>query len=353
MEGGFNNQLSDAARDVLLSFYTLGEWINVGDMEPAFRSLHRFRTKKYNRSARPGEFRDALRELDGAFLKYESGDASYLNPSIREFIAALITEDADTGEDLLHAAIRFRQVAAMKELADQHPDSPVAKLFGASISVLPQLLRALLQAPAIRWEKTRSGMTGHLIDLGNESRIGFIAELSKAFMSLPMVELVTQASEQLIIGWNGVVPEFTTVLHLLERLRKLPWVLAHGGRALYRRLLEEMLGHLTYATAADWLVLSDLPKQSMGWTPENQAVLDQAFQEYCDEGFDEERSNTGDRDEMGGLLSSLMELGTKRNHNFSKEIRRLQEDIVEAEEEQHSESLCRRQLSKRCCGGSP
>jgi hypothetical protein len=34
-----------------------------------------------------------------------------------------------------------------------------------------------------------------------------------------------------------------------------------------------------------------------------------------------------------------MELGTKRNHNFTKEIRRLQEDIAEAEEEEHSESL--------------
>ena len=100
-----------------------------------------------------------------------------------------------------------------------------------------------------------------------------------------------------------------------------------------------MLGHLTFATAADWLVLSDLPKQSMGWTPENQAALDQAFQEYCDEGFDEERSNTGSSDEMGALLGSLMELATKRNHNFSKEIHRLQEDIAEAEEEEHSESL--------------
>ena len=199
-----------------LSFGTLGEWINVGDMEPAFRSLHRFRRKKYNRTGGPGEFRDALRELDGAFLTYGAGHASYLNPSIREFIAALITEDPDTAEDLLYSAIRFRQVAALKELADQRPDSPIAKLFAASVDILPQLLRALLQAPAIRWEKSRSGMSGHLIDIGSESRIGFIAELSEAFTSLPMVELVTQASEQLIIGWNSVVPEFTTVLHLLE-----------------------------------------------------------------------------------------------------------------------------------------
>ena len=53
----------------------------------------------------------------------------------------------------------------------------------------------------------------------------------------------------------------------------------------------------------------------------------------------EERSNIGDRDEMGAFLNSLIELGAKRNRNFSKEIRRLQEDIAEAEEEEHSETL--------------
>ena len=86
-------------------------------------------------------------------------------------------------------------------------------------------------------------------------------------------------------------------------------------------------------------MLSGLPAQSTGWAAENQATLDQAFQKYCDEGFSEERSNTGNSDEMGALLSSLMELGARRNYNFSKEVRRLQEDIAEAEEEEHSESL--------------
>ena len=337
--GAFKNQISDAARDVLLAFYTLGEWVNVGEIEPAFRSLHRYKTTRYNRPSGPGEFRDALRELDGAFLTYGSGYASYLNPSIREFIASLISDDRDTAEDLLHSAIRFNQVEALKELSEQHPDSALAKVFAASAATMPRLLGTLLLSPSMRWEKSREGTRGYSIDMGNEARIGFIAELSEAFSSTPLLELATKASEQLVVGWNGITPEFTTVMHLLKKLQGLEWFVAHGGKAVHLRLLNEMLEHVVYASTADWIALSDLPKWAKGWSEENQASLDAGFQEYLDQGYDDERSNAGTTDEMGALMESLTELGKKRHLDFSGRIRRLQEDIAEAEEEDRSESL--------------
>ncbi len=39
----FRNQLSNAARHLLLSFYTLGEYTDIIDLEPAFYALHRHR----------------------------------------------------------------------------------------------------------------------------------------------------------------------------------------------------------------------------------------------------------------------------------------------------------------------
>lgn len=54
--GAFRNQLSDAARDILLSFYTLGEWIDIIDLEPAFKSVHRHRASKYNKSTAAERF---------------------------------------------------------------------------------------------------------------------------------------------------------------------------------------------------------------------------------------------------------------------------------------------------------
>lgn len=336
--GAFRNQISDAARHVLLSFYTLGGWVNVGDIEPAFRSLHRHRAAKYNKSTEPDDFRKALRELDGAFLSYGSGHATYLNPSIREFVGALITHDQDTAEDLLNSAIRFSQIDELKELADRHPDDPIGQVFGGSADLLANLLRKLLPTPSMRWEKTRHGMTGHVIDMGTESRIGFLAQLFDKYESNPFMDLASEASQQLLAKWASVVPEFTTVIRLLEDLPNNECFMANGGMEIYHALLGEMLKHLTYATAADWLELSELPKKTLQWTDENEATLDREFKAYCESGYDDERSNCSDSDEMGNLKTSLEELGAKRKYDFSKKIKLLEQDMAEADEDS-SESL--------------
>lgn len=64
--------------------------MNTDDLEPVFIALHRYSAARYNHQIRPGDFRRALQELDGAFLSYNRGHASYLNPSVRDFVASVI-----------------------------------------------------------------------------------------------------------------------------------------------------------------------------------------------------------------------------------------------------------------------
>jgi hypothetical protein len=338
--GAFRNQISDAARHVLLSFYTLGEWTDVIDIEPAFRSLHRYRAAKYNQPIAPGDFRNALRELDGAFLSYSSGHASYLNPSLREFVAVVISEDADTAEDLLYSAIRFSQIAELRKLAVQHPDSALGRLFASISESMPSLLRPLLQGPTTRWEKSRSGgMTGHVVDMGGEARIGFLVEMSEAQHSKQLLDLASLASDHLAAGWNTVVPEFSSLIRLFSTICDSTWFVAHGGQKIYRKLLEGMLNHLTFANAADWVQIAELPKSGMEWNMDDQSKFDQGLKEYCENGIDDERSNSTGIDEMREFAISLEQLGSTLGHDFSKEIRQLEEDIAEVEEEEESESL--------------
>jgi hypothetical protein len=131
----------------------------------------------------PKDFRNALQELDGAFLSYGAGYASYLNPSIREFIASLISEDRDTAEDLLSSAIRFKQVANLWELSTVRPACELTASFASNPELLTQSLQRLLQGPSIRWEKSRDGLRGFPLDMGDEARIGFLVELSEAHKS--------------------------------------------------------------------------------------------------------------------------------------------------------------------------
>ncbi len=127
----FDNQISGAARHALLALYTVGQWAETVDLEPAFVALRRHCAAKYNERTVAGEFRRALHELDGAFFSYSSNHASFLNPSIREFVASVIAGDRDTAEDLLASAIRFKQVVALWELAQAHPENALATVLKA------------------------------------------------------------------------------------------------------------------------------------------------------------------------------------------------------------------------------
>jgi hypothetical protein len=329
----FSKQISQAARDVLLGFYTLGEWVSISDLEPVFRSLHQHRATRYNQPIAPGDFRNALQELDGAFLSYSSGHGSYLNPSIREFIAGIISGDRDTAEDLVSSSVRIKQVVNLWELSKAQPESQLSAVISESTVGFVKLLSRLLRGPSIRWEKTRHGeLRGYPIDFGDESRIGFLADLAEDLQSRELLALMRQASSELVAGWNQTVPDFTGILRLLAQLGKNTWVMGSGGRDTYHRLVQELLEHLTFATASDWIELVKLPEAALDWTAGQQSILDKELKEYCENGVKDDRYNRNEPDDMSELRDSLGSLGEKIGYNFSYHIQRLEENIAEKEE---------------------
>ena len=329
----FSKQISQAARDVLLAFYMLGDSVSIANLEPAFRSLHQYRATRYHQPIAPGDFHSALQELDGAFLSYSNGYGSYLNPSIREFIGGIISEDRDTAEDLMNSSIHVKQVSNLWELSKTQPESKLSTVFSENTAKLTTLLSGLLRGPSIRWEKTRRGeLRGYPIDMGEESRIGFLADLAEDQQSGELLNLTRQAMTELVAGWNRQIPDFTGIMRLLPELSKNTWVIANGGRGSYCQLVQTLLGHLTFATASDWIELVKLPRVALDWTVDQQDILDKELKEYCVNGVQDDRYNRNDADEMNELRDSLSSLGEKIGYNFSYHIQRLEEDIAEKEE---------------------
>src|SRR5690606_4348547 len=83
----FEEQISDAARNVLFALYAHPYGEDITDLEVSWQSLHRHASTKYNFAISPRDFRRALSELEGSFIKIgEQQDIHYLNPSIRDFI---------------------------------------------------------------------------------------------------------------------------------------------------------------------------------------------------------------------------------------------------------------------------
>lgn len=96
----FERNLSQAARNLLMVLATLPHECFTDDLETAFQTYNLSYAKAFGATITPQDFRAALKELDGDFLKYDAQDLGvivrFTNPSaadyVRQHIAMSTTE---------------------------------------------------------------------------------------------------------------------------------------------------------------------------------------------------------------------------------------------------------------------
>lgn len=329
----FENQISSAARHLLLVLYTLGHWIGGGNLELAFDAFRQHCAGKYNEYIAVGEFRRTLQELDGAFLSYDQGHVSFLNPAIREFIASVIMEDRSVAEDLLTSAIRFEQVIALWELAKAGPETALPSVFRSDLELLFNVLTRLLPTSHLRWEKMGKGsQRGYYNDIAFAGKTEFLVEFATDNQSAQFAKLAVQASGELAASWNNDVPDFATAIHLFAKIGDNTWFLAQGGREAYRRLVDSLMNELDYATADDWLSMVEFPDDALDWTEADEKRFRKALNYYCTSGVDDELSNSTTVDELSALKDSLDELMNKHGLDLRYAFYQAEEKLAELEE---------------------
>lgn len=329
----FRHQISDAARHVLLSFNTCGEWTDTIDLEPAFIALHRHNAAKYHHRIGAGDFHQALKELEGAFLSYSKGHASYLNPSVRDFVASVITNESETAEDLVNSAVRFKQVVNLWKLAASRPDSKLWAVLTTNSDLLCRSLSRLVVGPCIRWEKMSDGTrAGYPIDVFDEGKLGFLAEMASVHQSTYLAEMASQMTETLVSGWENQIIEFGPVLRLLAVIAENHWFLNHGGREVYQKLLTGVLDGLAFAKADDWLDLLAFRAKALGWDDVGKNRLAMELRCYEENGVSDERYDCSTVDELTGLRESLYKLCNEYGLDLNYQIELLDDEIAEREE---------------------
>jgi hypothetical protein len=328
----FRNQISEPARALLFTVYSLGGWTEARDLEFPFMSLRRRQATKYHWSTRPREFRDALEEMDGAFLSYRSGHASFLNPSIREFIGSLIANEAEIVRDIIESALRFKQIEHLWELSTAHQSSALPEFLRSNAQLLLATLTRLLNAPETRWEKHSDGSTmGYAIDTSPEWRIVFVLTIAEAWHSVLFLDFAAKAADGLVQNWTRSRADFLPALHLLAAFKDKRWVQQDGGIRIYRAVLSGLLENLEYAHGTEWGKMLAFSETALEWTEADEARLTAAFTQYQTSGVNDDIWNCSSPKEASELRDALQEMQTKFGIDFSQEVCELDEQIYEEE----------------------
>lgn len=328
----FETQISNAARNLLLTLYSIGEWADVVDLEPAFEAIHRGTCDRYHRSRSAGDFRLALQEVDGAFLSYRSGHATFLNPSIRDFTAGVFCKTPAIALDMLVDATRFKQVGNLWDLAKERQDQPLLAVLHANASLLRTHIERLMYGESLRWENTPNGRRGYYVDTGEEARLDEIVEIAEVLHDLTFVALARIYVTFLIAHWDGGDIDIGATVRTLRAMKEKTWFWNQGGRSIYRVGVDGLLAHLSAAGAQDWITLLDFPRNAPEWTETDEKQLSAGLEHYRCHGVEYEWDSCSDVSDLDELRGALVGLNERFGVDFALTIALIESDIAEREE---------------------
>lgn len=334
----FRNQISDSARDLLLTMYSMGEWgVQLDELKGAFEVAHKGACERYTRPRGSNDFRLALDELDGSFLQYSNGRASFLNPTIRDFTAGVFCGMPALVLEIIEDSARFQQIGNLWRLSQQSCGENIRAALAANSQTLITAAGRFSASASMQWISGGGRKVGHFVDTQMEWRLNSIIEWCEAFKEEHFVDLARAFAQSIPEKWKTDGTEFGAITQLLDTMKECPWFLSNGGMHLYRFILDSTLARLFLAGSTDWRYIMELRESAIGWTPEDEKLLRDGLSHYRCSGVDEERENCGSVSTLTELVESLTELDSKYSLGFARTIADIQQEIDEREERQNSE----------------
>lgn len=302
----YERQVSDAARSLLLALFSLGGFAGLDLLEGAFAKLHDERCRRYGLHNRPGDFRNALQELTGAFVTLEEKyTVRVLDPSVLDLMNTVVGEAPENAMDVVLGASEFGQIARVWGLSKTTKGGSIHRLLGAEVKRL---------VPAVRGCLVRRPQPGALRGLGAgwsalKDRLSVVVEMADKMPSSGMVGLIDDLVAEMANSWKVSGPQF-------EEGREILGVLAGSdslGRGKAERLCKIVRKAMLQAMEEDSFWLNDLiGMESMVEefeVPEAASkAIRRAMERYESEVFDDELSQCDSAEAFDTLAGSLEDL---------------------------------------------
>ena len=198
-EQAFAKSLSQAARNLLVVFATLPHECFMQDIEAAYLAYNFAYAKSFAASISPQDFRAALKELEGDFLKYDSQELGvvvrFTNPSAADFVRQYIVTSTTELDILLQSVHFYEQFSIIWSWSDTR-DHVIQQII-ADPQGYADICRQLLTSSTCRIITVRRGRDERKEHWPHhyEERLAFLAEISSS-SSLQLLELVQQSAPQ-------------------------------------------------------------------------------------------------------------------------------------------------------------
>ena len=123
----YEQEIGDAGRSILLTLFSLGGKAGMPVLNTGFATLHSERARKYYFTTKPEDFRSALREVAGSFIKHwGTAGVEFIDPSVLDLLSAVVQKAPDNAVDIIAGAAYFGQIERLWAFSRSEKGRPVA-----------------------------------------------------------------------------------------------------------------------------------------------------------------------------------------------------------------------------------
>ena len=211
----YEQELSDAGRSLLLALFASNGRANDALLKATFSRLHERRATRYGFQIRPEDYRSALREVAGSFIKPAgSNDVEVIDPSVLDLMNLVIREAPDNAIDILSSAVRFGQIEHVWAFAKADSGGPVLESLRQSASHYATTLKDL----SLKSRAVQSGKATEFIDATFEKRLCVLVEMLETLGEAELHEMIVPLFERMSKEWKDHGPHIVDAADLMRAL---------------------------------------------------------------------------------------------------------------------------------------
>jgi len=199
----FEKQLSDDARSLLLVMASMPGEIFITDLEEAFEKFHRLRVETFGIRRSTMDFRNALKETDGNFIKtYKDGADTIVlfhNPSVKDFIKHHINEHKEILYSLFRCAEFIDQIMILWDYHQNENPSSLSLDINENANIVVNTIKMTIKNKSCRLINFHSGdgkIEKRRWDISFEERLKFAIIVARELASKDLAVFVLQSIEE-------------------------------------------------------------------------------------------------------------------------------------------------------------
>ena len=208
----YEHQISNAAHSLLLALYSVSGKAGPLTLERLFINLHGLRAQRYGFTTSPADWRNALTELNGSFIR-PGMMIEVIDPSVLDMLNMVVQDDAPNALDMIEGAVRFEQAQRIWSVASTGAPAVMRHLIAEADRVAAAFER-LLHVPT--YVQVSGGIAR--VDHSIEIRVSLLLQAAEVLSSTSLAKVAVASMDKLLVDWAESPAEIIDGVELLAKV---------------------------------------------------------------------------------------------------------------------------------------